>query len=170
MNFPHKRIRLVCLLLMIALALTSIGVTYGRYQSNIRNSVFFQAKSSDSGRRLSIDSDIGWVANDQYATVAFSLKSGAEGQRALLRLTATEGVSPQDITVVLTANGTDYTGVAQPIDEGHPLFSKMGRGVEYRFYNADKECEWMVNDALTYRLTVEGVADASLLRLTATEI
>jgi hypothetical protein len=65
-------------------------------------------------------------------------------------------------------DGAAYVGVPQTVEEGHPLFDKMGKGTEYRFYTADGECTWTVS-ATTYTLKVEGNSEASLLRLTATE-
>ena len=168
MSRAHKRIRLVCLLVIAALLLAGIGVAYGRYSSVIRDTVLFQADKSDPSRAIAIHADGGWRTTAQGVAITFTLKSGAADQRATLRLTATEGFMPADATVTLTVNGADYVGVPETIDAGHPLYDKMGAGTEYRFYTADTECVWAVSDT-PYTLTVEGEADASLLRLTATE-
>ena len=167
MSLVHKRIRMVCLLALVAILLAGVGVAYGRYLSTIRDSVTFQAQQSDPARAITIQSD-GWRTTANSAELAFSLTSGAEGQKATLRLTATEGFDPENATVTLTVDGTAYVGVAQSVGEGHPLFDKMGKGTEYRFYTADGECVWTVS-AAAYTLKVEGDAEASLLRLTATE-
>lgn len=167
MSLAHKRIRLICLLALAAISVASVGVVYGRYLSTVRDSVTFQAEQSDPARAITIQSD-GWRTTVNSAELSFSLKSGAEGQKATLRLTATEGFAPQNATVTLTVDGTAYTGVPQSVEEGHPLYDKMGKGTEYRFYTAEGECAWAVSSA-TYTLRVEGNAEASLLRLTATE-
>ena len=167
MSLVHKRIRLVCLLSLAIILLTGVGVTYGRYRSTIRDDVMFQAQQSDPDRAITIQSD-GWHTTANSAELAFSLQSGVEGQKATLRLTATEGFDPENATVTLLVGDTAYEGKAQSVDEGHPLFDKMGLGTEYRFYTADGECVWAVS-AATYTLKVEGQAEASLLRLTATE-
>ena len=169
MSLLHKRIRLVCLILVVLLLLLGIGVAYGRYSSVIRNTLSFQAEKSDPTRAIAIRSDSGWRVTGDTAAITFSVVSGAADQRATLRLTATEGFAVADATVTLTVGGTAYVGVPEIIDEGHPLYDKIGAGVEYRFYTADGECVWTVSDTTVYSLTVEGEADASLLRLTATE-
>lgn len=168
MSLMHKRIRLVCLLILVLLLLAGIGVAYGRYSSVIRDTLTFQAQKSDPDRAIAICSDSGWRTTAGGAAITFTVESGAADQRATLRLTATEGF-PASATVTLTVGDTDYVGVPQTIDVGHPLYDKMGVGAEYRFYTADGECVWAVSDTTTYTLTVEGEADASLLRLTATE-
>lgn len=167
MSLVHKRIRLVCLLALAVILVASVGVTYGRYLSTVRDTVIFQAEQSDPARAITIQSD-GWHTTPDSAELAFALVSGVEGQKATLRLTATEGFDPETATVTLTVDGTAYEGVPQTVGEGHPLFDKMGPGTEYRFYTTDGECAWAVS-AATYTLTVEGNAEASLLRLTATE-
>jgi hypothetical protein len=158
---------LICLLALAVILVAGVGVTYGRYLSTVRDTVIFQAEQSDPARAITIQSD-GWRTTVSSAELSFSLKSGAEGQKATLRLTATEGFDPDNATVTLTVDGTAYVGVPQSVEEGHPLFDKMGKGTEYRFYTAEGECEWAVSSA-TYTLKVEGNAEASLLRLTATE-
>lgn len=167
MSLVHKRIRLVCLLLLVVILLASVGVTYGRYLSTIQDTIIFQAQQSDPARAIAIQTD-GWHTTANSAELAFALTSGAEGQKATLRLTATEGFDPQNATVTLMVDGAAYVGVPQTVEEGHPLFDKMGKGTEYRFYTADGECTWTVS-AATYTLKVEGNSEASLLRLTATE-
>ena len=168
MSHVHKKIRIVCLLLLVMTVLAGVGVTYGRYLSTIRDTVTFQAQQSDPARAISVQSD-GWQVTADRGEIAFSLRSGVEGQKATLRLTATEGLDPERATVTLTVDGAAYVGVPQSVGEGHPLFDKMGEGTEYRFYTADGECVWAVSDAVVYTITVEGEAEASLLRLTATE-
>lgn len=167
MSLLHKRIRLVCLITIAVLLLTGIGITYGRYLSSIEDTILFQAKQSDPARAITIQTD-GWRTTANSAELAFALTSGTEGQKAFLRLTATEGFDPQNATVTLTVDGTAYVGVPQSVEEGHPLFDKMGKGTEYRFYTANGEGAWTVS-AATYTLKVEGNSEASLLRLTATE-
>ena len=167
MSLVHKRIRIVCLLSLVIILLVGVGVAYGRYLSTIRDTVTFQAQQSDPNRAITIQSD-GWRTVADSAEIAFSLRSGVEGQKATLRLTATEGFDPEHATVTLLVDGTAYVGVPQTVGEGHPLFDKMGAGTEYRFYTADSECVWAVS-ATTYTMRVEGEAEASLLRLTATE-
>ena len=167
MSLAHKRIRIVCLLLIVGLLLTGIGVAFGRYSSTIRDTILFQAQQSDPARAITIQSD-GWRTTTDSAALTFSLTSGVEGQQATLRLTATEGF-PAESVVTLTVDGETYTAEPQAVTAGDPLYDKMGAGVEYRFYDAGAERVWAVTADTTYTLTVIGQADASLLRLTATE-
>lgn len=171
MRLFHKRIRLVCLLAIGGLLLACVGVAYGRYCSIRQETLAFQAARSDPSRVISIRSTDGWVTTLDSAEYTFSLTNagGVAGQTATLRLTATEGLDPTRVTVTLVADGTAYHGTARPIDAGAPLYDRMGSGTEYRFYSDGEELTWAVSSALTYTLTVEGKADASLLRLTATE-
>ena len=172
MSQVHRAIRIVCLCYLTAAVLTSIGVAYARYSSSLRESLIFEAAQKDGSRAIKICSDSGWDAASDRAKLVFSLVNvgGVTGQTATLRLTATEGMDADGSTVVLTVDGTAYTGVAHTVVQGAPLYDKIGSATEYRFYTADRECVWAVSDGRTYTLTVTGEADASLLRLTATEI
>ena len=168
MSLAHKRIRIVCLLLIAGLLLTGIGVAFGRYSSTIRDTILFQAQQSDPARAITIHAPSGWQVSNQRATLTFSLVSSADDQRATLCLTATEGFST-DGAVTLTVDGVTYTAVPQRVVKGDPLYDKMGAGMVYRFDDAGAERVWSVSADTTYTLTVTGQADASLLRLTATE-
>lgn len=172
MNKVHRAIRFVCLCCLTAAVLTSIGVAYARYNSSIRESLLFEAAQKDGSRVIEIRSSSGWDIASDRAQLVFSLVNagGVTGQKATLRLTATEGFYANGSTIVLTVDGTAYTGVPQAVAQGDPLYEKIGGGTEYRFYAADSECVWAVSEGHTYTLTVTGEADASLLRLTATEI
>lgn len=169
MSLMHKQIRLVCLLILVLFLFGSIGVAYGRYRSTIRDTVAFQAQQSDPARAITIRSANGWHTGGDGATITFLLASGTAGQQATLRLTVTEGFSTEGATVTLMVDDTVYAGVPHAITKGDPLYDKIGYGTEYRFYQADNECRWMVSAEQKYTLRVDGRADTSLLRLTATE-
>lgn len=171
MRLSHKRIRLVCLLAIGALLLAGVGVAYGRYCSIRQETLAFQAAQNDPSRTIEIRSADGWHTTADSALLTFSLCNAGDvaGQNAILRLTATEGFDPARATVILTADGTEYRGTACSVEEGTPLYDRMGAGTEYRFYADGEELTWGVSDTTAYTLTVEGKADASLLRLTATE-
>lgn len=168
MKKVHSSIRAVCLLLLAAALLTGIGVSFGRYSSQIRETLLFRAAPKEESNAITIHAPSGWQVSDRSATLTFSLVSGADDQCATLRLTATDGF-PADGTVTLTVDGVTYTAVPQTVSESDPLYNKMGGGVEYRFEDAGAEQVWSVSTDITYTLTVTGQADASLLRLTATE-
>lgn len=170
MSKTHMALRVVCLLTIAALLVLGIGIAYGRYSSTLRKTLTFEAEQQDSGRTIEIRSADGWHTDADAATLTFTLTSTAADQRATLRLTATEGFTSDGATVTLTVEDTAYRGTAEAIEEGDPLYEKVGPGTEYRFYTAGEECTWAVDGTTTYTLTVEGSADASLLRLTATEI
>lgn len=169
MSKIHIALRVACLLLLLGLLALGVGITYGRYSSNLRESVVFEAQKQDADRAIAIQST-GWQTTDARATLTFTLAGAATDQYAALRLTATEGFSSQGASVTLTVGDTVYRGTAETIESGDPLYDKMGPGTEYRFYTDGAECRWPVGGSDTYTLTVEGDADASLLRLTATEI
>lgn len=168
MKKVHSSIRAVCLLLLAAAVLTGVGVSFGRYSSQIRDTLLFQAAPKEESRAITIHAPSGWQVTDQRATLTFSLVSSADDQRATLCLTATEGFST-DGSVTLTVDGVTYTAVPQRVVQGDPLYDKMGAGMVYRFDDAGAERVWSVSADTTYTLTVTGQADASLLRLTATE-
>lgn len=172
MSKVHRAVRLVCLCCLMAAVVVSMGVAYARYSSSIRESLVFKAAKTDASRAIEIRSYSGWDTAPDRAQLVFSLinKGGVTGQNATLRLTTTEGFSDDSTLVILTTNGTTYTGVPHTVKQGDPLYAKIGGGTEYRFYSADSECVWAVCDGQSYTLTVTGEADASLLRLTATEI
>lgn len=172
MRLSHKRIGLVCLLIAVGVLLSCVGVAVARYSSVRQETLAFEASRNDPSRAISITSADGWVTTADSAAYTFSLTNagGVAGQSATLRLTATEGLDPSCVTVTLTADGTAYRGTALTIEEGTPLYDRMGGGTEYRFYSDGEELSFAVSDAHTYTLTVEGKADASLLRLTATEV
>lgn len=171
MSKVHKAIRVVCLATIAALLIASIGVAYGRYSSVIRDTIRFQAAKNDGSHAIEIRSGSSWQVTADGVTLAFSLvNAGNEtGQRATLRLTATEGFSANNAMVTLTVGGTAYTATPRAVTAGDPLHDKMGNGTEYRFYAANNELTWAVSDGQNYTLTVKGAADVSLLRLTATE-
>lgn len=172
MSKVHRAIRIVCLCCLMAAVLAGMGVAYGRYSSSIRESLVFEAAKKDGSRAIEIRSTSGWNIAPDNAQLVFSLVNagGVTGQSATLRLTATEGFDVDGSTVVLTVGGIAYTGVPHTLMQGDPLYEKIGGGTEYRFYSAGSECVWAVSDGQTYTLRVTGEADASLLRLTVTEI
>ena len=171
MSKMHKGIRLVCLLTLVAVLL-AVGVTYARYSTTRRETLTFEAAQNDPSHALEIRSDAGWRTTAEGVEIAFSLCNAANvaGQRAYLRLTATEGFDPAVATVTLTVDGTVYEAVPRAVREGDPLYASMGTGTEYRFTSVDGEPIWEVSPTSVYTLTVEGEADASLLRLTATAV
>lgn len=171
MGIIHKRIRLVCLLALALLVLLSVGVAYGRYSSTRQETLAFQAAQNDAARAIEIRSDGGWTSTAAGVELTFSLANAADtaGQSAILRLTATEGLDPAACAVTLTVGDAVYTGIPYAVQEGTPLYAQMGAGTEYRFHADDTELVWPVSDGQTYTLAVTGEADASLLRLTATE-
>ena len=171
MNVVHKRIRLVCLLALALLVLLSVGVAYGRYSSTRQETLAFQAAQNDASRAISIHSTDGWRTTATGVELTFSLTNATAtpGQSVILRLTATDGFDPAACTVTLTAGDTAYTGTPYSVEEGTPLYADMGAGTEYRFCIGADEQVWAVSDGQTYTLAVTGEADASLLRLTATE-
>lgn len=171
MNVIHKRIRLVCLLALALLVLLSIGVAYGRYASTRQETLAFQAAQNDTARAIAIRSDSGWQTTDEGVELTFTVNNATDtaGQSVILRLTATDGFDPAACTVALTVGEATYIGMPHPIEAGTPLYEEMGAGTEYRFFTETTELVWGVSDGQTYTLAVTGEADASLLRLTATE-
>ena len=172
MKRAHTSIRLVCLLVLVAVLLAAAGVTYARYSSTRRDTLTFEAAPNDASHALEIRSADGWRTTPHGVALTFSLCNVGDvtGQKAYLRLTATEGFDPAQATVTLTVGDTVYVGVPSPITEGNPLYQSMGAGTEYCFSTIDSEQIWEVSPTTEYTLTVEGEADASLLRLTATAV
>lgn len=170
MNKWHMGIRIACLLTLLAVTLLSIGVAYGRYSTNRRETLAFEAAQLDASRTIEFRSAAGWQVSESNAAITFSLDTPGRVSdlRAHLRLTATEGLDPSKVVVTLTVGETTYRGEVRRVETGVPLYDKMGFGTEYRFYDAGEELVWTVSDATVYTLTVDGAADVSLLRLTAT--
>lgn len=166
----HKGIRIACLLTLVALVILSIGISYGRFFSSLWKTVGFQAKPVDSSRAVRIDSEAGWQVDADSATITFTVAndSGDTDQRVYLRLTATEGL-PSDAVVTMTVDDVTYTASAEAITSGHPLYDKIGQGTQYRFYGQAGELDWPVSADQVMTISVQGDADVSLLRLTATE-
>lgn len=172
MNTARKPIRLVCLLTLMLALLGLAGTTYARYRVNLRETLTFEAAQNDASHALEIRSEEGWVATSDGMSLTFTLSNVGDvtGQKAYLRLTATEGLDPEKALVTLTAGETTHVGVPQPIAVGNALYAAMGAGTEYRFATDGGESLWEVSPTAVYTLTVEGETDVSLLRLTATAV
>lgn len=166
----HGRIQALCLLMLFLAVILCAGIAYGRYCSTLQQVVGFEAVLVDSTRALSIRSENGWQRTEATATLTFHLENGgAANQRACLRLTATEAF-PANTVVTLAVGNTVYTAVPQAVEEGSPLYSKIGRGTEFRFYDTEgREMTCAVSGTQEMTLSVEGASEAALLRLTATE-
>lgn len=171
MSRLHNGIRIGCLLTIAVLLMSGVGTTYARYRSTREDTLLFEAQGIDPAGQLTITSATSWVTTAESAALQFAVTDqvGSTHRQVYLRLTATEGFSAALATVTLTAQGTAYTATAHPIEAGDPLYDKMGPGTEYRFYVDGQEHPFGVNAAQDYTLLVEGEAEASLLRLTATE-
>ena len=172
MNRVHKTIRLVCLLTLLLAMVLTVGVSQARYSTTRRETLTFEAAQNEPSRALEIRSDDGWRTTANGVELTFSLcnTGNVTGQRACLRLTATEGFDPAWSTVTLTVDGVAYVGTPHTIAEGTVLYESMGAGTEYRFTAAGDELVWEVSPTQVCTLTVEGEADVSLLRLTATAV
>lgn len=172
MKQARKSIRLVCLLALIVALLGMAGATYARYRTTIRETLTFEAAQIDGSHALELRSEQGWLTTPEGMSFTFTLCNTGDvtGQHAYLRLTATEGFDPEEMTVTLTAGEVDYVGVPREIGAGDPLYAGMGAGTEYRFITDEGEPVWEVSPTAVYTLTVEGATDASLLRLTATAV
>lgn len=170
MSRLHRGIRVLCLSVLAFTAVVCIGIAYGRYRSTVQNTLGFEAASADPARSISIRSDNGWLQTNSAVSLLFFLDNGgAADQKAYLRLTATEAF-PADAAVTLTIGEIVYTAVPQVVEEGDPLYSKIGRGTEFRFYAAEgHEMTFAVSDTQRMTLSVAGASETALLRLTATE-
>lgn len=172
MNRIPKAIRLVCLLILCVALLALAGVSYARYRTTLRETLTFEAASYDTTQTLEIRSEEGWRNTSEGVELTFTLCNTGDvtGQKAYLRLTATEGFDPEVTTVTLTVGDVAYVGVPRAIVAGNPQHLVMGVGTEYSFTTANGESLWEVSPTTVYTLTVEGETDVSLLRLTATAV
>ena len=170
MKALHKSVYLLCLLSLVGSLLLGVGVTYARYRTAVDGELAFLAQLSDETGSLSLDSAQGWVTTAQGASVTFSVSpiGEAAGRSAYVRLTATE-LAGDGVTVTLTVNGETYTATPRRVTAGDWLFAQMGSGTEYSFYKGGTELTWPLSAEQTMTMTVNGVADVSLLRLVATE-
>ena len=166
----HKSVYLLCLLSLIGSLLLSVGVTTARYRTAVNGDLSFQAALSAESGSLSLVSPQGWVTTAQGASVTFAVSpiGEAAGRSAYVRLTATE-LAGDGVTVTLTADGKTYTATPRRVTAGDWLFAQMGGGTEYRFYNGKTELTWPLSAERSMTVSVSGVADVSLLRLTAAE-
>lgn len=159
----------IALLLLCGVLLLSMGVALARFSSTVRGSLLFEVKPLDAGEAIQLNAPDGWQATETGTVLTFTV-SGTNGasRQACLRLTATEGLSP-DTPVTLTVNGVDYEGVPRAIDPHELLYRQMGAGTEFCFYDAGDELLVSLSGEQTLVLTVAESADAALLCLTVTE-
>ncbi|MBQ7646833.1 MAG: hypothetical protein IJS94_06150 [Clostridia bacterium] len=71
-------------------------------------------------------------------------------QTGYLQIFITEGiVSSSAITVTLECEGTAYTAVGSPVEEGTPAYNAYGPGWLYKFYNvSDEETGWFLKGGI----------------------
>lgn len=170
MNIPGKRIQMIGLLLLIGALLLCVGLACGRYVSNIRGSLLFQTGGIDDADAIEIRSAEGWKTTPTGVKLTFRISSEntSADRHVYVRLTGTEGLS-DDVTVTLSVDETVYRGVARSIDKDDALYKQMGAGVVITFDHNGHEMDWPLTGEQDMILNVNGVSDAALLRLTATE-
>lgn len=172
MNSVHRHMRLISLAILLSALLLCVGVAGARYISTVRGTLGFEAEALEATDKMTLRTQEGWQSTHDGVMLNFTLYSNgtdAAERRAYLRLTATEALEPSRVTVTLTVDGRAYSGVAKAVTAGDPLYSKMGAGTEFRFCSDANELYWPLAGEQTMTLTVQGVSDAALLRLTATE-
>lgn len=173
MSRAHRCMGLISLLILWGALLLCVSAAGARYISTVRSALTFEAEALNAADAIAITTTEGWQSTAEGVSLSFTLYSAGEAaatRNACLRLTATEALDPTRVTVTLTVDGTAYTGTARAITASDPLYTKMGAGSEFRFYNGDDELCWPLAGEQTMTLSVQGTSEAALLRLTATEL
>lgn len=165
----YRRWRGIALLLLCGILLLSMGMALARFSSTVRGLLSFEVKPLDAGEAIRVNAPDGWQVTETGTVLTFTV-SGTDGanRQAYLRLTATEGLSPET-PITLTVNGVAYEGVPRTLDAHELLYQQMGAGTEFCFYDAGEELLISLSGEQTLVLTVAETADAALLRLTVTE-
>ncbi len=160
---------LLCGVALLGVLCTCVGVTYARFKTQKEGGLTFEAKPINQSGTVVISSAEGWVTTGEQASLRFTLSGtgGGVGRKATLCLTATETFGGG--TVTLTVDGTEYVGAATVIAPEDLLYAQMGGGTLYRFYNRGEELVWPLSPNKSMELTVQGVAQTTLLRLIAEE-
>lgn len=182
---------LTAFLLMISLLL-AVGITFGRYRTEIFGNLIFQVKPL---KQLAFQSQQWAQAEDGSYTLTFTMAEANENCR--IYLAVSEGITAPDalqVTLTLPVVTTEenleaqeeagdssetpeevlpvvLTATMEQITEGTALYGTFGSGYVFRFYDAETG-EQITLDLVAgsaYVLTVTGLQSAaeqtSLLRL-----
>lgn len=171
MSFGKKTVCFICLFALLCTALISVGISFARYKTSVGEVLIFETKAIEDSGKVYITSEDGWSTSNTALSLNFTLSGGknADSKRmAYVRLTATEQFDP-NATVTLTVDGTTYQAKPHTVSPGELLYSQMGKGTEFRFYNASEEVYWQLSANKNMKLSVQGVSDKSLVRLVAQE-
>lgn len=189
----NKIVLISAVLLLAACLISLIGITYGRLFTTIffgpvnitahsGNAVYIFANSLDKSKENGEWTEIsnGWTLRDYGATLDFFAVNGADAdnfakrnQSCTVRLAA--GLGGESLKVELSYKNSEgelvqAEGVATEIENGTALYSSFGPGTLHRFYdeNGEELTFELKGGELSYEnftLTVEGVADLSLINL-----
>lgn len=192
-----KPIIFILICLVITSVLLTAGITYGRYYTRIRNDIGFHTYNINDiriyGRTVFAQRNEGdwnpvpstWTERNGRMLLDFSVANGESSRRfadsdtsVRIRVTATEGFDSASCTIYLVAfSGADtqdsltYGGIPVAITEQSPLYSDIGRGSLYRFYNeTGEEMSFSLTggelSVLDFSISVGGgTSDLSLLQI-----
>lgn len=193
------RIALMAVLLLVLVSVGAVGVTYSRYQTSHSIDIPFKVKqmASFSIKGLEkneagevVETDTFSFAPQEDGTYTMSFRVGNNNASAAgsfrLRVAATLGAAPaasenEDGAVISlivtteTGKTRTFAGVPVEFEEDSTLFTEMGAGYEYCFYDKNgNELSWTfeagANTSYDYSLEIKNVSEPSLLELIVEEI
>ncbi len=190
---------------LILTLIVATGVAWGRYSTTLRQGLNFQASAMSTAMLWGItapeerlagnwkEMPVTWTLDESgESRLAFCISNGTseslyseEDIRVYLRLTATESIDPELVTISLiglsrdtdgTVSDTDtrYMATAIAVNAGSDLYEQMGPGHQFYFYDDDgEELSWdLPGGSLSVQnmvLSVDGPADTGLLRLSVVQ-
>ena len=178
-NEQNTRWLLVILVLTVA-AVLSVGIAFGRYQTEITGDLAFQAKPGEG----IVLADQQWHQEDGNAVLTFSVAEDVESCR--IYLTISEGVTAPDTVQVtlnipqeaysdeetgeiVTPDDLVLTATGEEISPDASLYALFGSGYVFCFQDEEGETVLDLKAGETYTLTVTNIGAAvehtSLLRL-----
>lgn len=188
---PHRLALLATVLLVLISISILVGTAWARYRYREATDMLFAPKTAPqvyllgvpdgNGVYTSMPEDLTQGQNGQ--TLTFLVANGkttdafsADDQYAQVRLYGSLGLGAgENLSAVLTVDGTDYTAVPRKVDVDSPIHATFGEGWVYCFVDGSgNELRWLLaggqHSTKQMQLTVNTQAglDTSLLRLMVT--
>ena len=163
-------------ILMAAMCIGMMGITWARYRTESSDFVQIQVRARDSLQLGTMSTDaegdmsfvqtqeLGWTVDEAgTARLSFTIANGSEADPAsqdstvYVRILASRGFSHGDSAAAIkltTESGETYTGTAAVIEEGSALYQTFGSGWVITFGEGSKELQWQLEGGVFSYVTL----------------
>ncbi len=171
--------KILPVLLAILLLVSISSVAYARYISKVSKPLQFQYKLTPSLTMVASEGTqevLQWIRTGNSVTLPFEILCQEEEGSFTLYLVVASSMSQEQMeaaVVTLSAEGVDYIGVLEKIQEGSGLYQQVGDGYVYRFYSEEKEIIWRIGGteatSRSFQITASNLDADALLEIFAAE-